>query len=175
MDHKSYTAIISILALSLSIPFGVLSCAGRLNDPFYIITQAGLSSLSLALLIAIIIRYGQKKLWLSIFPVSLGVLSFIFKLFIDPRGKSILHHTAAILLYIAIITLWLLTVLYIIKSKWVLVILFTLATLKHIILDDIPVLLGKAAPISTAMWLKECSILLTMVGLAFCAASFKKS
>ena len=97
------------------------------------------------------------------------------KLFIDPRSVSFLHHAAAILLYLAVIVLWLLTVLYIIKAKWVLVILFILPFFKHVLMDDLPIFLGKAPMIPADMWFKELSMLLTMVALSFCALSFQRS
>lgn len=98
----------------------------------------------------------------------------MFKLFIDPRSVSFRHHAAAILLYLAVVVLWLLTVIYVIKTKWVLVVLFILPFIKHIVMDDLPIFLGKAPMISADMWLKEVSMLLTMVALSCCAAAFRK-
>ncbi|MBQ7595469.1 MAG: hypothetical protein IJU45_02255 [Clostridia bacterium] len=174
VDYKSPAAIISMIAFALAVPFRLIGYADKILEPMYGITQVLLPVLCSVLMIVVLIKKGRDALWLSVIPVSLGVLSFIFKLFIDPRSVSFLHHAAAILLYLAIIVLWLLTVIYVIKTKWVLTILFILPFIKHIIMDDIPVLLGKAPAISSDMWFKELSMLLTMVALSFCAASFKK-
>ncbi len=173
-DFKSPAAILSMIAFALAVPFRIIGYADKLTEPMYGITQVLLPVLCSVLMIAFLIKKGRDALWLTVIPVSIGVLSFIFKLFIDPRSVSFLHHAAAILLYLAIIVLWYLTVRYVIRTKWVLVILFILPFIKHIVMDDLPIFLGKAPAIPADMWLKEVSMLLTMVGLSLCAASFRK-
>ena len=74
----------------------------------------------------------------------------------------------------AIFVLWMLTVFYVIKTKWVLVLLFPIPFFKHIILDDMPVLLGTAAPLGASDWLKELCMLSFMLALFFFAVSLKK-
>ena len=174
VDYRSPAAIISMIAFALAVPFRLIGYADKLTDPLYSITQVLLPVLCSVLMIAVIIKKGKDAFRLSVIPVALGVLSFMFKLFIDPRSVSFLHHFAAIVLYLAVIVLWLLTVLYIIKTKWVLVILFILPFFKHLLMDDLPIFLGKAPMISADMWFKELSMLLTMVALSLCALAFQK-
>lgn len=174
VDYKSPAAILSMIAFALAIPFRLIGYADKMFVPIYGITQVLLPVLCSVLMIAFLIAKGKKALWLTVIPVFLGVLSFMFKLFIDPRSVSFLHHAAAVLLYLAVVALWLLTVIYVIKTKWVLVILFILPFIKHIFMDDLPIFLGKAPMIPQDMWFKELSMLLTMVALSLCAVSFKK-
>ena len=174
VDYRSPAAIISMIAFALAVPFRLIGYADKLTVPLYSITQVLLPVLCSVLMIAVIIKKGKDAFRLSVIPVALGVLSFMFKLFIDPRSVSFLHHFAAIVLYLAVIVLWLLTVLYIIKTKWVLVILFILPFFKHLLMDDLPIFLGKAPMISADMWFKELSMLLTMVALSLCALAFQK-
>ena len=175
VDFKRPAAVISMIAFALAVPFRLIGYADKMAEPIYGITQVLLPVLCSVLMIAVLIWKGKDALWLSVIPVALGVISFMFKLFIDPRSVSFLHHAAAILLYLAVIVLWLLTVLYVIKTKWVLVILFILPFFKHILMDDLPIFLGKAPMIPADMWFKELSMLLTMVALSLCAASFQLS
>ena len=172
LDYKHPAAVLSMVAFALAVPFRLLGYADKITEPIYGITQVLLPVLCSVLMIVVMIKKGKNALWLSVIPVGLGVLSFMFKLFIDPREVSFLHHAAAILLYSAVIVLWLLTVIYVIKTKWVLVILFILPFLKHTLTDDLPIFLGKAPMISADMWYKELSMLLTMVALSLCAAAF---
>ncbi len=174
VDYKRPLAILSMIAFALAVPFRIVGYADKLTEPMYGITQVLLPVLCSVLMIAVIIRKGKDAFWLSVIPVALGVLSFMFKLFIDPREVSFWHHAAAILLYLAVIVLWLLTVLYIIKTKWVLVVLFILPFIKHVFMDDLPIFLGKAPMISADMWYKELSMLLTMVALSLCAAAMRR-
>ena len=173
VDYKNPAAILSMIAFALAVPLRLLGYADKMSEPIYSITQVLLPVLCSVLMIAVIIFKGKDAFWLSVIPVALGVISFMVKLFIDPRKVSFLHHAAAILLYLAVIVLWLLTVLYVIKTKWVLVILFILPFFKHLLMDDLPIFLGKAPMISADMWFKEGSMLLTMVALSLCAAAFQ--
>ncbi len=173
IDYRTLPAILSCIMFALSVPFRILGYAEHFDKPFFVITQVVLPSLCAVLMIVSIIFFGKDRLWISVFPLTLGVLSFFFKLFIDPRYTGMLHHVAAGLLYAVIVALWLLTVLYVIKTKWILVGLFTIPLLIHIFGEDLPVILGKAAPLSSSMWLKEASILSIMLALIFCAISFK--
>ncbi len=175
VDYKSPAAVVSMIAFALSVLFRQLGYADKITQPMYGITQVLLPVLCAVLMIAVMITKGKDALWLSVIPVTLGVLSFMFKLFIDPRKVSFLHHAAAIVLYLAVIVLWLLTVLYIIRTKWVLVVLFILPFIKHVVMDDLPIFLGKAPMISADMWYKELSMLLTMLALSLCALSFRKT
>ena len=169
------TAIVSALAFAASIPLQILGYAGQLREPLVAVTMVGFPALSALLMIAVDLKIGRKALWFSVFPVFLGVLGFAFKLGIDPRGDSLLHHASAIALYIAIVALWALTALYVIKTKWALVFLFLIPLLKHILVNDLPVLTGAAAPVGAATWLKELSMLCFMLAMSFCAASFEKA
>ena len=163
VDCQRPTAIASILAFAFSIPMLIMGYADRLHEPLIA---------SAALMIAVIIFYGRTKLWLTVFPVFLGVIGFFFKLVIDPRGQTLLHHIAAAVLYLMIVLIWALTVFYIIKTKWILAVIFILPFLKHIFVNDIPVLTGAAAAVSASTWLKEFSMLSFLLALFFCVVSF---
>lgn len=167
------TAVISMLAFALCIPLQIMGYADRLKDPIVAMGVVFPTVFSAFLMIAVILRYGRKALWLSVFAVFIGVLGFVVKLLIDPRGTSPLHHASAVALYIAIVALWALTALYVIRTKWVLVILFLIPLFKHIFLDDIPVLLGRAASLSVSSWMKEFCMLSFMLAMSFFALSFE--
>ncbi len=166
-------AIVGMLAFALCIPAQILGYADSLHDPTVAAALVFLPVLSAFLMIVVLLRFGRSALWLSIFPVFLGVLGFAFKLMLDPRGEGLLHHGAAALLYLAIVALWALTVLYVIKTKWVLAILFLFPFFKHIFVNDLPVLLGAVPPVPASVWLKECSMLCFMLALFFYALSME--
>ena len=173
-DARSPAAIISMLAFALCIPLQILGYADRLKEPIIAAAVVFLPVLSALLMIAVMLKFGRTALWLSIFAVFIGVLGFVFKLMIDPRETSQLHHISAIALYVGIVVLWALTVLYVIKTKWVLTILFLIPFFKHVLVNDLPVLLGTAAPVPVSTWLKEFSMLSFMLALSFYALSFEK-
>ncbi len=175
VDFKKRSALISLVSLALSIPLRIAGYYEFWGRPLFLITQVFLPVLCAALMIIILIKYGKTKLIISTIPVSLGVLSFVFKLFIDPRFDSLLHHIVCALLYSAIIILWFFTVSGKIRSKWIIVILFALPFLFHIFVEDARVLLGYSSVLSASMWLKEFSMLCMMFGLSMCGLSFEKN
>ena len=175
LSPRRPAAVLSMLAFALCIPLQILGYAEQLRHPLIAVTLVFLPVLRALLMIIMILHFGRDRLWLSIFPVFIGVLGFAFKLVLDPRGESFLHHASAALLYLGIVALWALTVLYLIRTKWVLAVLFLLPFLKHILVNDLPVLLGAAAPVSASTWLKEGCILSFLLALFFCALSFEKT
>lgn len=174
LDRRRLPAIVSMVAFAFCVPMQILGYAAQLTDLTVVLALVFLPALSAVLMILVAVFFGRNNAWLSVFAVFIGVLGFIFKLIMDPRGESLLHHTSAIVLYIGIVGLWALTVFYIIRTKWVLVILFLIPLLKHLLLDDLPVLIGRQAPVPASMWMKELSMLSFMLALSFFALSLEK-
>ena len=174
INSKRPAAVISTLAFALCVPSQIMGYSDRLNDLKTTAALVFLPVLSALLMIAVILSQSKKAVRFSVFPVFIGVLGFAFKLMMDPRGTSLLHHISAIVLYIGIIVLWALTVLFIIKTKWILVILFPIPFFKHLFNDDIPVLLGVAAPVPASTWFKEICILSFLLALFCFAVSLEK-
>ena len=85
VDCRRPTAIASILAFAFSIPMLIMGYADRLHEPLIASTVVLLPVLGAALMIAVIIFYGRTKLWLTVFPVFLGVIGFFFKLSLKSR------------------------------------------------------------------------------------------
>ncbi|MBO4886734.1 MAG: hypothetical protein J5589_00275 [Firmicutes bacterium] len=168
-------AIVSMIAFAFCVPMQILGYAAQLTDPAVVLALVFLPALSAVLMILVAACFGKNHVWLSVFAVFIGVLGFVFKLAMDPRGESLLHHTSAIVLYIGIVGLWALTVFYIIRTKWVLVILFLVPFFKHLLLDDLPVLIGRQAPVPVSMWMKEFSMLSFMLALSFFALALEKT
>ena len=173
IDAKRPSSILSMAAFACSIPLQIMGYADRLHEPVVALMLVVLPVLCAALMIAVMLRYGRDALWLSVLPVFLGVVSFFYKLVVDPRGTTLVHHIAAVALYALIVILWALTVFYVIRTKWVVTILFLIPFAIHILMNDIPVLLGIADPVSSSIWLKEFSMLFLMLGLSLCAMSFE--
>lgn len=175
IDARRPSAVVSILAFALCIPMQILGYADRLHDPVVAAALVFLPVLSAVLMIVVALIFGRNALWLSLFAVCIGVLGFGFKLMLDPREDGLLHHISACVLYIAIVAAWALTVLYVIKTKWVLTSLFLIPFFKHFFVNDLPVLFGAAARVPASTWLKELNILFFLLALFFFALSFEKT
>ena len=173
VDYRRPAAIASMLAFAFCIPTLIMGYADRLNEPIIAAVVVLLPVLGAALMIAAIVFFGRTALWMTAFPVCLGVIGFAFKLVIDPNGQSVLHHISAVVLYFMLVLIWALTVFYVIRTKWILAVLLIIPFIKHIFVNDLPVLTGAAASISASSWLKEACILSFLLALFFCAVSFE--
>lgn len=173
IERTNIFAILCMILMVLSVLFRILGSQGRWQDAFYVITQVVLIALCALFMILVILFFGKNKIWLSSIPVFLGVVSFVFKLFINPRFTGVFHHVLCVLLYSAIVLLWVLSVTGIIRTKWLLVIIFALPLLVHLFIEDLPVLIGSAAPLSMSAWMQEFSMLCIMSGLICFALAMK--
>lgn len=175
IEAKRPTAVASMAAFACSIPLQIMGYADRIHEPAIAVMLVLLDVMCAALMIIVMLKYGRNALWLSVFPVFFGVMSFAYKLVVDPRGTTLAHHIAAGALFSGIVVLWALTVFYVIKTKWVLTILFMIPLAKHILMNDVPIWLGMSDPVPSTIWLKEFSMLFLMLGLSLCAMSFETS
>ncbi|MBR4551765.1 MAG: hypothetical protein IKO13_05695 [Oscillospiraceae bacterium] len=173
VDCRRPAAVASMLAFACCIPLQIAGYADRLNEPVIAAAVVLLPVLSAALMIAAMLFFGRTALRLTLFPVCLGVAGFAFKLVIDPYGHSLLHHISAVVLYFLLVLIWALTVFDVLGTKRILELLLIIPFFKHILVNDIPVLTGAAAPISASAWLKELSILSFLLALFFCVAAFE--
>ena len=173
IDAKRPSSILSMAAFACSIPLQIMGYADRLHEPVIAMMLVMLPVLCAALMIVVMLKCGRNALWLSVIPVFFGVMSFSYKLAVDPRGTTPAHHIAAAALYLGIIVLWALTAFYIIRTKWILTIFFMIPFVKHILMNDVPVLLGIADPVPLSIWCKEFSVLFLVLGLSLCAMSFE--
>ncbi|MCR5137805.1 MAG: hypothetical protein K6C12_12100 [Oscillospiraceae bacterium] len=160
----------SILML-LAVVFRVIGCWGMWDDRIYALTQIALPIFSMLLLTAIVWFFGRRGLWLSFIPVTLGAVFFIIKAF---GFESRIHMMLCILLYIAVIALYFCTVFGMIRTKWLLVLIFGLPFLYHVAIEDLPALRDAANPVSFAAGMQEMSVLCIMLGLFFLSLSMKK-
>lgn len=160
-----------IILMALSVVFRIIGCWGRWDDRHYAVLQILLPVFSALLLIAVVWFFGKKALWLSFVPVLLGAVFFIVK---SLDFESLLHTVLCIILYVAVIVLYFCTVFGIIRTKWVLVLLFGLPFLYHIFVEDLAALRDTANPVSFAAGMQEMGVLCIMLGLFFLSLSMKK-
>lgn len=175
IDQHSPFALLCIGFLVLSSVFVILGTKGKWQDLRYVITQVVLMVLSALLLIVYILFFNRQPLWLSSIPFFLALVSLMFKLFLNPRFQGALHHVLTILLYSALLAAWILTMTGVIRTKWILFGLIALPLLIHIFGEDLPILIGKADPISYVRWMQEGALLSMMLSMLFFILSMKQN
>ena len=161
-----------VILMALSVVFRIIGCWGLWTDSRYAALQIALPVFSALLLIAVVWLFGKKALWLSFFPVLLGAVFFIIK---SLGFESLIHTILCIILYVAVIVLYFCTVFGIIRTKWILVLLFGIPFLYHIFVEDLAALRDTANPVSFAAGMQEMGVLCIMLGLFFLSLSMKKT
>lgn len=112
---------------------------------------------SAAVFIAVLLRWGRDRLWLTFFPCLGGVVFFILK----ATGFSPLHQALCTLLYLGVAALYGGAVLGLAPLKPLLIPLFGLPLLEHLLQD----ILRDFAVYTPSEILRECSVLAIMAGL----------
>ena len=172
VERGSFGIQAMTILMALSVIFRIIGCWGLWNDRNYALFQIALPILSAILLILCVQLLGKHALWLSFIPVLFGAVFFIIKsLGFDSR----LHTVLCILLYMAVIVLYFCTVFGILRTKWLLVLLFGLPFLYHVFIEDLNALRDTANPVSFAAGMQEMGVLCIMLGLFFLSLSMKKS
>ena len=171
-ERNSFGVQAMIILMALSIAFRLIGCWGLWNDRSFAIAQIALPIGSALLLMVLVWLFGRRALWLSFIPVILGAVFFIIK---SLGFESTLHTVLCILLYSAVIALYTGTVFGVIRTKWILVLLFGLPFLYHIFVEDLPALRDTVNPVSFSGGMQEMSVLCVMLGLFCLSFSLKKS
>ena len=172
IERNSFGVQAMIILMALSIAFRLIGCWGLWDDRSFAIAQIALPIGSALLLMTLVWLFGRRALWLSFIPVILGAVFFIIK---SLGFESTLHTVLCILLYSAVIALYTGTVFGLIRTKWVLVLLFGLPFLYHIFVEDLPALRDTVNPVSFSGGMQEMSVLCIMLGLFCLSFSMKKS
>ena len=159
-----------MILLILAAVFRVIGCWGYWNDYVNFLMLA-LPVCCCLLLALCILLFGKKGFFLSVIPVLLGVVFFVFK---SLSFNSWLHTVLCILLYILVAVIYTATVFGWIGTKWLLPPLFALPFVYHIVIEDLPALNNTAAPVTFAAGMQEMSILCIMAALFCVGMGLKK-
>lgn len=171
-ERSSFGVQAMVILMALSIAFRFIGCWGLWGDRGYAITQIALPIISALLFIACVWLFGRRALWISFIPLVLGAVFFIIK---SLGFESKLQMVLCILLYVAVITLYFCTVFGIIRTKWILVLLFGLPFLYHIFVQDLAALRDTANPVTFSAGMQEMGVLCILLGLFFLSLSMKKA
>ena len=171
VERGSFGVQATVILMSLSVAFRIIGCWGLWDDRTFAVWQIALPIFSALLLILSVWFLGKHALWASFVPVLLGAVFFIVK---SLGFESMMHTVLCIVLYTAVIVLYFCTVFGILRTKWILALLFGLPFLYHVFIEDLSALRDTANPISFSAGMQEMSVLCTMLGLFFLSVSMKK-
>ena len=171
VDRKSHFVHDAVLFMLLSAIFRMVGCWGQWTDKFFVITQI-LLPIGSALLFVLILRFlGDKALSLTILPVLAGAAFFVIRAL---GFENMLQAVLCIALCVLVVVLYMLTVIGVIRTKWILASLFAAALGYRVFVEDLMALRDTENPVLFAEGMLELSLICILLGLMFTALALKK-
>ena len=160
-----------VILMVLAAAFQVVGCWGLWSDPFFVATQIALPALSFLLFALLVSLLGKKALWLSALPV-LGAIGFYALRFWN-AGDMIVTVAGIVFCALALV-LYLGTVFHLIRTKWLLVVLFAIPFGYRAFYRDVKLLQDLDHPVSFAAGMQEMSLLCVVLGLFLLSLGMRK-
>lgn len=171
VDRKGHFVHDAVLFMLLSAVFRMVGCWGLWSEKFFVITQI-LLPVGSSILFVLILRFlGDKALSLTILPVLAGAAFFVIRAL---GFENMLQIVLCISLCVLTVVLYILTVIGVIRTKWILVPLFAAVLGYRIFVEDLMALRDTANPVLFADGMLELSTICILLGLLFTTLALKK-
>ena len=165
LDKTGFFAESAMIFLVLAAVFRFFGCWGMWENKGEYVMLTLLPIFCCLLMTLCIILFGRKGFFLSVIPVMLGMVFFIWKALYYPSWVNtvicVVYNLAVAVIYTGTVFGW-------IPTKWLLVPMFALPFLYRVSVIDIPALSNKAEPVLFSTGMQELSILGILAGM-FCA------
>ena len=165
LDKTGFFAESAMIFLVLAAVFRFFGCWGMWENKGEYVMLTLLPIFCCLLMTLCIILFGRKGFFLSVIPVMLGVVFFVWKALYYPSWVNtvicVVYNLAVAVIYTGTVFGW-------IPTKWLLVPMFALPFLYRVSVIDIPALSNKAEPVLFSTGMQELSILGILAGM-FCA------
>lgn len=166
LDKTGFFAESAMIFLVLAAVFRFFGCWGMWENRGEYVMLTLLPIFCCLLMTLCIILFGRKGFFLSVIPVMLGMVFFIWKALYYPSWVNtvicVVYNLAVAVIYTGTVFGW-------IPTKWLLVPMFALPFLYRVSVIDIPALSNKAEPVLFSTGMQELSILGILAGM-FCVA-----
>lgn len=170
--ERNICSILSVICMLLCAVLRIFYYSLRSFSIFELVTLLCLPVLSAVVFAVTVLFFGKSHIEITCASVLLGVVFFIIKAF---SFDSIVHTILCVILYIAVLVLYTLTIFGIIPTKKLLYPLFGLPLLYHIFVEDMQLYILASPPVPFIEWLPEISVLLIMCGLLLISLALKKN
>ena len=160
-----------VILLVLAAAFQVVGCWGLWSDRFFVITQIALPALSFLLFALFVSLLGRKALWLSFLPFLGGVGFYALRFW---NAGDMIVTVAGIVFCALALVLYMGTVFNLIRTKWLLVILFAIPFGYRAFYRDVKLLQDLEHPVSFAAGMQEMSLLCVVLGLLLLSLGMRK-
>ena len=171
VDKNSFWAHGAGVLLALATVFQFIACWGLWNDRSYALTQILLPVASFFLFVVLLSLLGEKALWATILPFLGGIAFYGLQFwFVEDRMVMVIgiaYCVLAVVLYIG-------TVFTLIRTKWLLVLLFAAPFAYRAFYRDVLILQDVENPASFAAGMREISLLCVLLAMTLLALGMRK-
>ena len=171
VDNNSFWAHGTSVLLALATVFQFVACWGLWNDRFVALTQILLPVVSYFLFVLLLGLLGKKALWVTILPFLGGIAYYGMQAwFAEDRILMVIgiaYCVLALVLYIG-------TVFSLIRTKWLLVLLFAIPFCYRAFYRDVLILQNVEQPATFAAGMREISLLCLLLAMTLLALGMKK-
>ena len=170
-DKKSFWAHSASVLLVLAIVFQVIGSWGLWTDRFFAVTQILLPVLSFFLFVLLLSLLGEKALWLTALPFLGGLAFYGVQAWYEENRIAMVIGIAFCVLAAV---LYLGTVFSLIRTKWLLALLFVIPLAYRAFYRDVRLLQNLAEPVPFAAGMREMGLLCVLLAMTMLAIGMKK-
>ena len=171
VDTNSFWAHGTGVLLALATVFQFIACWGRWNDRFVALTQILLPVASFFLFVLLLSLLGEKALWVTLLPFLGGIAFYGFQVwFVEDRIIMVIGIAYCVLAAV----LYTGTVFSLIRTKWLLVLLFAVPFCYRAFYRDVLILQNVDQPAGFAAGMREISLLCVLLAMTLLSLGMRK-
>lgn len=182
VDKNSGSGRNAVIFFALAVVFRSLGMIGRFTgfagNEYRLFAELILPLGFCALMILCIVLFGKNHFWLSVFPMTAGVLFFSLRCFsadnILAREPGSWLAAAQLCAVLASYVFYSCAVMKLPAFKWVLIPIFILGFVYHLVFEDYPAIAAGGDSLSFSTVMMELSILFVLLGMIFVSFAFRK-
>ncbi len=171
VDKTSFWTHGTGVLLALATVFQFIACWGLWSERLVVLTQILLPVASFFLFVLLLSLLGDKALWLTGLPFLGGIAFYGLQAwFAEDRIVMVIGIAFCVLATV----LYLGTVFALIRTKWLLVLLFAIPVVYRAFYRDVLILQNVEAPATFAAGMREISLLCVLLAMTLLALGMKK-
>ena len=171
VSKTSFWPQAAAVLLGLAAIFQFVGCWGRWNDRFFALTQMVLPVAAFLLYAMLLMLLGKSALWLTSLPFLAGIAFYAFQLW--PEEALLIRMVGLAVCAVAAV-LYLATVFTLIRTKWLLVVLFAVPFLYRAFYRDVLILQTNGDQVSFFDGMCEVSFLCVLLAMTFASIGMRK-
>ena len=171
VDKTHFWPQAAAVLLGLASIFQLVGCWGRWNDRLFLLTNMVLPVAAFLLYAVFLIAFGKSALWLTSLPFLAGVAFYALQVwYVD----DLLLRMIGLAVCVVAAVLYVGTVVSLIRTKWLLVLLFALPFLYRAFYRDVLALQNGGDAVLFLDGIREVSFLFVLLAMTFASAGMRK-